>query len=257
MVGRCCAARVLACLVPLPRSPLFRAQAYAAPFTLPRRDWYTTFSSLAGIDKTDHRAALAGLPPVDGFDFTGVITGSNLTSPRLELPLGTEPAVSNLSSAPLCTSYSGEGGQWSPRYDDSEAYAVAPARGAPKGSRCSTLAGIIVDEGEGKPLWKLLLGDEKQYAKTGPHYPNSSTNFDSQADAYLRHCGNGCLYELRADPFENNDLAATMPEKVAELVAKTDSYAASAFNPHRGQVDPAACETGLTKHRGFWGPWIA
>ena len=214
-------------------------------------DWYSTFAALAGVDRTDHRAAAAGLPPVDGFDLTGILTGSNLTSPRAELPIGTEPAVSNLSSAPLCTSYSD-----SPRYDDSAAYAAAPALGAPTGARCSTLSGIIVDEGGGKPLWKLLMGDEKQYVKTGPHYPNITTNFDSQAPAYTGHCGGGCLFDLRADPFENNDLAAAHPRKVAELFAKVDAYARSAFNPHRGKVDPAACETGLTVHGGFWGPWI-
>lgn len=35
-------------------------------------DWYATFSSLAGIDPTDHRAARAGLPPIDSYDMSQV-----------------------------------------------------------------------------------------------------------------------------------------------------------------------------------------
>jgi hypothetical protein len=48
----------------------------------------------------------------------------------------------------------------------------------------------------------------------GPHYPNSSTNFDSQAAEYVLHCGDGCLFELESDPIERHDLAAAMPAKV-------------------------------------------
>ena len=69
-------------------------------------DWYHTFASLAGVDATDHRAAQAGLPPIDSHDMTPVLLGSNLTSPRSEMPIGTEPRASNVSTAPLCASYS-------------------------------------------------------------------------------------------------------------------------------------------------------
>lgn len=50
---------------------------------------------------------------------------------------------------------------------------------SPRQGNCSSVIGLIVDEGE-DGLWKLLTGDEKQYVWTGPHYPNSSTDFDSQ-----------------------------------------------------------------------------
>jgi arylsulfatase I/J len=29
-------------------------------------DWFTTFAAMAGVDPTDHSAAKAGLPPIDG-----------------------------------------------------------------------------------------------------------------------------------------------------------------------------------------------
>lgn len=31
-------------------------------------DWYSTLAALAGEDPTDHRAAAAGLPPIDSID---------------------------------------------------------------------------------------------------------------------------------------------------------------------------------------------
>ena len=45
----------------------------------------------------------------------------------------------------------------------------------PTEGRCTTVSGVIVDEGE-TGLWKLLTGDVQQDMYTGPHYPNSSTN---------------------------------------------------------------------------------
>ena len=63
-----------------------------------------------------------------------------------------------------------------------------------------------------------------RYYSTGPHYPNASTNTDSQAAAYTKHCGNGCLYNLRADPTERDDLAAAMPDKLGLLRQKLSVY---------------------------------
>lgn len=51
-------------------------------------DFYGTFCALAGADPTDHRAAAAGLPPVDSYNLWPLLSGSNSTSPRAELALG-------------------------------------------------------------------------------------------------------------------------------------------------------------------------
>ena len=51
-------------------------------------DWYTTFCALAGVDPTDHKAAAAGLPPVDGLNMWPLLSGQNGTSPRDEVPIG-------------------------------------------------------------------------------------------------------------------------------------------------------------------------
>jgi hypothetical protein len=38
--------------------------------------------------------------------------------------------------------------------------------------------------------------------------------------------------------------------------AKLEAYETTAFNPHRGPVDPAACAKALGPYGGFWGWWI-
>ena len=47
---------------------------------------YATFAALAGVNKTDTRAALADLPPVDGLDLWPYLTGQVKKSPRTEVP---------------------------------------------------------------------------------------------------------------------------------------------------------------------------
>ena len=39
-------------------------------------DWLGTFASLAGVDATDKRAALHGLPPIDSVDQSPLILGA-------------------------------------------------------------------------------------------------------------------------------------------------------------------------------------
>lgn len=210
---------------------------------------YATFAELAGVDPTDHRAALAGLPPIDSVSMVPVIFGKTVQNrPRMELAIGTEPRPSNLSTAPPCASIS------LPRtYDDSLHGAALPSA---REGNCSSVIGLIVDEGD-DGLWKLITGDEKQYVWTGPHYPNSSTDFNSQDPVYTKHCGNtGCLFNLEADPFEKEDLAWAFPEKAQQMVARIEELERSAFNPDRGTTDPRACEAALGRWQGFWGYWL-
>ena len=46
---------------------------------------YATFAAIAGVDPTDHAAAAARLPAVDGIDQWPLLSGRNLTAPRTEL----------------------------------------------------------------------------------------------------------------------------------------------------------------------------
>eukprot|EP01059_Diplonema_ambulator_P010785 TRINITY_DN2081_c0_g1_i1.p1 TRINITY_DN2081_c0_g1~~TRINITY_DN2081_c0_g1_i1.p1 ORF type:complete len:1269 (+),score=327.88 TRINITY_DN2081_c0_g1_i1:1956-5762(+) len=51
-------------------------------------DWYTTFARLAGYSPSDGGK---GVPDVDGLDVWPMISGENLTSPRVEIPLSVAP----------------------------------------------------------------------------------------------------------------------------------------------------------------------
>jgi arylsulfatase A-like enzyme len=48
-------------------------------------DFYATFASLAGVDPTDHKAAAAGLPPIDSLDLWPYLSGTQSESPRTEV----------------------------------------------------------------------------------------------------------------------------------------------------------------------------
>jgi len=102
-------------------------------------DWYATFCALAGVDKTDTRAAAAGLPPVDSVDLWPMLSGTNTTSPHGEIVLGM-PTIASGNS-----------------YGD-------PFIG---------VQAVIQPDG-----YKLLLGHVHQNIWTGPHYPNKTTSWD-------------------------------------------------------------------------------
>lgn len=72
----------------------------------------------------------------------------------------------------------------------------------------------------------------------------------------MGHCSDGCLFELRSDPLEANDVSAANPSRVAAMRTKLMGYEATAFNPHRGVDDPAACEMAEGQYGGFWGPFV-
>lgn len=57
-------------------------------------DWYATFCGLAGVDPTDHSAAIAGLPSIDSLDMWPLISGQNSTSPRVDIPISYNTLIS-------------------------------------------------------------------------------------------------------------------------------------------------------------------
>ena len=57
-------------------------------------DWYSTFCSLAGVDPTDEQAAATNLPPIDSLNMWPLISGENLTSPRVDIPVTNKTLIS-------------------------------------------------------------------------------------------------------------------------------------------------------------------
>ena len=213
-------------------------------------DWYATFCALARVDPTDERAKAAGLPPIDSIDQSAALFGASSTvrPPRTELALSTEPRQSDLAGAPECTSFSAVA-----TYHDARIFGDEPAV-LPQNGTCATLNGLIVADADGRGLWKLLLGDVEQAFVTGPYFPNAST--PPSIPPAVAHCGSGCLYDLQSDPLEATDVAKRWPKRVASMRARLQTLLPSAFNPHRGTVDPACCEAALGRYGGFFGPFM-
>ena len=61
---------------------------------------------------------------------------------------------------------------------------------------------------------------------------------------------------LMSSPYEENDLAAANPAKVAELRARIAQLQGNVYNPDRGTHDREMCLTGWGKNKGFLGPWV-
>ena len=102
--------------------------------------------------------------------------------------------------------------------------------------------------------YKILVGDVPQAGYTGPMYPNTS---HAEGINLKAQCGDtGCLYNIKTDPEERNNLADAMPEMLKGMRSKLAKYQATYFNPKRGILWPGACEVATNKYGGFWGPFL-
>lgn len=209
-------------------------------------DWYSTICSLAGISAVDHRAVQASLPPVDGLDLSTALLGvadggvptatAQVVTHRHELAIGTADQSQRFVAG---------------------MYMEGPAR----------------PDGAPGPLYKLLLGTINQNAHSGPLSPNKTMNAtlsfptgntaDWKPDAYALDCGDatGCLWDVRADPEERNNLAQTsapashIVEVMRAMRDKIESYRVGALMRVPGPPQLAACRAALGEHRGYWGPF--
>ena len=69
-------------------------------------------------------------------------------------------------------------------------------------------------------------------------------------------CGaEGWLFNLKDDPHETADLAASQPARLRQLQARLQELRKAVYAPDRGPVDERACEA-IAKYSGFWGPWL-
>jgi arylsulfatase I/J len=184
-------------------------------------DWYTTFCALAGVDPTDSEAAAAGLPPVEGLDMSGLLTGSNRTSPRMELIIGS----SNGKSIQ-------EGN--------------TTVQGVTRADGWKLLIG-----GLGSAFWQGPI-----YPNSSGYGKGSLECGDPALLPSAPGHGLGCLFNVFTDPYELQDLAADHPDIVSALRARIAYYAAGVYSPNRGGDDGLACTVALQQHGGFWGPFL-
>jgi hypothetical protein len=109
------------------------------------------------------------------------------------------------------------------------------------------VGGIITSDG-----WKLLRGHLGNPFWQGPLFPNRSAY-----PAGSLVCSPACLFNVRDDPHELEDVAKGHPDIVAALMKEVEALQAGVWNPNRGNVtDGLACKVGLGANRGFWGPFL-
>lgn len=191
-------------------------------------DWYATFASLAGVDPTDHRAAAAGLPPIDSLDMWPMLSGANMTSPRTHVPIGSNTG--------------GESGRTSGN---------------------TTVGGLIVPPY--KIILGMNTNDTLDMATwTGPQNPNMTcahTPSCLSPAKMIATCGRtpatGCLYNVYEDPTEHVNLALKLPKVFNGLLARVDEIQKGVYSPQRADsaYDNVACNYSLTHLHGFWGPF--
>jgi len=103
--------------------------------------------------------------------------------------------------------------------------------------------------------YKILVGTVDQAGWTGPQYPNTSHLQDGISAS--EDCGDtGCLYNIKMDPEEHNNLASEDPQRLSDMRDKLATYQETYFNPDRGKEWPGACETAMNEYGGFWGPFL-
>jgi len=185
-------------------------------------DFYATYASIAGVDPTDHRASAFDLPPIDGVDQSDYLLGVNSTSPRNSLVLGSQ--------------------------ED-------PSDGAEIASEGTFIQGIII------PPYKLLIGNLSMSGWSGPQSPNST-----QPALGIHPCGDpavktgqGCLFDIFADPTEHEDLAGNASFKgvVSALRARITEEQSRVFQPLRGVRQIGEFCAGQVQWQGFLGPFLS
>jgi arylsulfatase I/J len=103
--------------------------------------------------------------------------------------------------------------------------------------------------------YKILTGIVPQAGWTGPQYPNQ-TNPNGGIKPSEKCGDSGCLYNIKTDPEERNNIADTMPDMLKEMQQKLKKYQDTYFNPDRGNVSPEACQMAMGTYGGFWGPFL-
>ena len=96
----------------------------------------------------------------------------------------------------------------------------------------TAVQGVIRADG-----FKVLVGSLDNAVWQGAFYPNASTSWRNTPV----NCSGGCLYNVFADPSELDDLAASQPAVLAEMLARVADLQAGVYSPMRGPPSELAC----------------
>eukprot|EP00931_Biecheleriopsis_adriatica_P105832 TRINITY_DN80356_c0_g1_i1.p1 TRINITY_DN80356_c0_g1~~TRINITY_DN80356_c0_g1_i1.p1 ORF type:complete len:305 (-),score=52.23 TRINITY_DN80356_c0_g1_i1:69-956(-) len=101
--------------------------------------------------------------------------------------------------------------------------------------------------------WKLLVGKQTMATWFGSFSPNMSS--PSNASAASACESRPCLFNIRQDPTEHEDLIESEPKKAAELLERFHSYNAAYHPPGPKGSDLDGYCTAAAANHGFMVPW--
>jgi len=109
--------------------------------------------------------------------------------------------------------------------------------------------------------WKLIGGargggNVGTACWMGPEYPNGSSNPGCSRSENCKETG-GCLYNIKEDPGEHSNVAASNPKELKQLQTRLETLEGTCFNPKRGGGDPKLpIHYARDVYHGYWGPFI-
>lgn len=191
-------------------------------------DWWSTLAALVNVPDDDPVAAAAGLPPPDSINMWPMIAGG-----------ATAAATSSSSSS-----------------SDSAASAGAPVRiPSPRTEVPFSPASLL------SWPYKLQLGLQEFSSWGGPVYPNASST-DAGINQIMNCGSTGCLYNVEADPTEQNNIAAEYPALTAFLVQRLSNLSRTFWSNNDTGVDICppgtllcGCWAADNVWGGFFGPY--
>lgn len=110
-------------------------------------------------------------------------------------------------------------------------------------------AGLITDD-----YYKILVGEITFSGWTGPIFPN-----ETLPEFTTHDCGVlGCLFNIRDDPNEHNDLSLndSYIDKLLEMRVAYEKVKLTWFEPTRGPVRAFACTIAKEYYDSHWGPFL-
>lgn len=103
---------------------------------------------------------------------------------------------------------------------------------------------------------------ERLFHRQAPNFPNATIEPDPtvHADGAF-DCGAGCLFNIRRDPSEYNDLSRDQPEKLDEMLHRYHAAVDDTFTPKQRpgenyKGDTERCKAFVQEHGGFKGPYL-
>eukprot|EP00494_Astrolonche_serrata_P030821 UN31089 len=206
-------------------------------------DWYTTLSTMAGVDPTDTLSKNYNLPPVDGKDIWPNLSGSQTDNVRKEIYISNKTII--MDDFKLVTGYQPmtmwQGLQFPNNTCGASGVEYCPQPGFHSG------------------MWLYCEDKDPACHSIDEHqeYPRPYRYLAK----WLHNCSEngktGCLYNIFDDPTEHKDLSSDpkYADRIKTMYNRLLDLRKTNFQPNRGEQTYDSCIQSA-RYSGFYGPWL-